>query len=78
VQVREGQRLVTDGPFAETKEHLIGYYVIDVDGLDEALEWAARVPNVRTGSVEVRPVTPGSDVATMVAKTGASVGTGTG
>jgi hypothetical protein len=61
VQVRGGQRLLTDGPFADTKEHLIGYYVIDVPDLDTALDWAAKVPNVRTGSVEVRPVAPGAE-----------------
>jgi hypothetical protein len=67
VRVRSGERLLTDGPFAETKEHLIGYYVVDVPDLDTALDWAAKVPNVRTGSVEVRPVTEGSDVQTMLA-----------
>jgi len=56
VRVRAGDRLTTDGPFAETKEILGGFYVIDVDGLDEALEWAARMPNITYGSVEVRPV----------------------
>ena len=60
VQVRSGQRLVTDGPFADSKEHLIGYYLIDVTDLDEALAWAARTPNARIGSVEVRPLAPGS------------------
>ena len=63
VQVRKGRRLLVDGPFTETKEHLIGYYVIDVPGLDEAFAWAARVPSVRSGTVEVRPVTPGSEAA---------------
>src|SRR4051794_24176302 len=58
VQVRSGERLLTDGPFADTKEHLLGFYVIDVPDLDTALEWAAQVPNVRTGSVEVRPILP--------------------
>ena len=56
VRVRAGDRLTTDGPFAETKEILGGYYVIDVDGLDAALEWAARMPNITYGSVEVRPI----------------------
>jgi hypothetical protein len=56
VRVRGGERLVTDGPFAETKEHLLGYYLIDVPDLDKALDWAARMPNVHWGSVEVRPV----------------------
>lgn len=56
VRVRGGERLVTDGPFADTKEHLVGFYVIEVADLDTALGWAARVPNVRTGTVEVRPI----------------------
>lgn len=67
VQVRRGERLVTDGPFADIKEHLIGYYLIDVPDLDAALDWAAKVPNARTGSIEVRPVIPGSDTGTVVA-----------
>lgn len=49
-------RLVTDGPFAETKEVLGGYYLVDADTLDEALAWAAKVPSARFGHVEVRPV----------------------
>lgn len=61
VQVRDGKRLISDGAYAETTEDLLGYYLIDVPSLDDALDWAARVPNVRTGSVEVRPVTPGSE-----------------
>jgi hypothetical protein len=56
VRVREGEALVTDGPFAETKEMLGGYYLIDVPDLDEALRWAAQVPNAGYGSIEVRPV----------------------
>lgn len=67
VRVRGGRRLLTDGPFAETKEHLLGFYVIDVPDLDVALDWAARVPCVRTGTVEVRPLLPGSDTATTLA-----------
>lgn len=59
VRRRHDQRLVTDGPFAETTELLIGYYLIDVADLDAALAWAARMPNVTWGSVEVRPVRPG-------------------
>jgi hypothetical protein len=74
VRVRDGQRLLVDGPFAETKEHLIGYYVIDVDDLDAALAWAAKVPCVRTGTVEVRPLQVGTDVSDML---GASTGTAT-
>ncbi len=67
VRVRAGERLLVDGPFADTKEHLIGYYVIDVPHLDIALDWAARVPNARTGSVEVRPIQSASEAATVVA-----------
>ena len=56
VRVRGGKKLVTDGPFAETKEQLGGFYLIDVRDLDEALAWAARIPTARIGCVEVRPV----------------------
>jgi hypothetical protein len=56
VRVRDGETLTTDGPFAETKEVLGGYYLIDVETLDEALEWAARIPGAAHGTIEVRPV----------------------
>jgi hypothetical protein len=56
VRVRGGELLLTDGPFAETKEVLGGYYLIDVPDLDAALAWAARMPNISYGAVEVRPV----------------------
>jgi hypothetical protein len=56
IRVRDGKTLPTDGPFAETREQLAGYYLIDAKTLDEALATAARVPSARTGSVEVRPV----------------------
>jgi hypothetical protein len=56
VQVRDGDTSVTDGPFAETKEVLGGYYLIEADSLDEAIEWAAQIPSARHGKVEVRPV----------------------
>ena len=56
VHIREGKRLVTDGPFAETREQLGGYYLIDANDLDEAIGYAARVPGARFGTVEVRPV----------------------
>jgi hypothetical protein len=52
----DGRRVVTDGPFAETRELLGGFYVIDVPDLDAALDWAARCPGARDGSVVVRPV----------------------
>jgi hypothetical protein len=56
VRVREGEVLTTDGPFAETKESLGGYFVIEADSLDEALKWAARMPDAHDGVIEVRPV----------------------
>jgi hypothetical protein len=56
VSVRDGETIVTDGPFAETKEVLGGYYLIDVETLDEALEWAAKLPSARYGHIEVRPI----------------------
>jgi hypothetical protein len=56
VRVREGRRLLTDGPFAETREQLGGYYLIEAKDLDEALGIAARVPGARVGTVEVRPM----------------------
>jgi hypothetical protein len=59
VRVRDGKRLVTDGPFAETREQLGGYKIIDVKDLDEAIAIAARIPLARTSTVEVRPVREG-------------------
>ncbi|HVB37750.1 MAG TPA: YciI family protein [Vicinamibacterales bacterium] len=56
VRVQRGQRLVTDGPFAETKEFLGGYYIIECDDLDTAIDAAARCPGARFGSMEVRPI----------------------
>ncbi len=56
VRVRDGKSVVTDGPFAETKEQLGGFYFIDAVDLDDALAIAARIPTARTGSIEVRPV----------------------
>ena len=58
VRVRKGKKMVTDGPFAETKEQLGGYFLIEAKDLDEALEVAARIPTAREGSIEVRPVQP--------------------
>jgi hypothetical protein len=58
VRLRDGQRVVHDGPYADTKEQLGGYFVIDVPDLDAALEWAARCPSAATGSTEVRPLMP--------------------
>jgi hypothetical protein len=56
VRVRDGQRQIIDGPFAETKEYLGGYFLIEADDLDTALEYAAKMPAAAYGSVEVRPV----------------------
>jgi len=56
VQVRQGKRLVTDGPFAETREQLGGYFIVDAKNLDEAIEIAGRIPGARKGTVEVRPM----------------------
>lgn len=56
VRVRDGRRLVTDGPFAETREQLGGFFLIEAGDLDEALDIAARIPMARRGTVEVRPV----------------------
>ncbi len=56
LQVRDGKRLVTDGPFAETREQLGGYFLIDATDLDDAMNAAARIPMARTGTIEIRPV----------------------
>jgi hypothetical protein len=56
VQVRDGKRFVTDGPFAETREQLGGYFLIDAQDLDEAIAIAGRIPGARKGTVEIRPV----------------------
>jgi hypothetical protein len=57
VRVRDGNRLVTDGPFAETREQIGGYFLVDAKDLDDALDIAGRIPGARIGTVEVRPVT---------------------
>jgi len=59
VRVRDGKRLVTDGPFAETREQLGGYMIVDVKDLDEAIAVAGRIPLARTSTVEIRPVREG-------------------
>lgn len=56
VRVRDGKTLTTDGPFAETKEQLGGYYEFECQNLDEALKWAAKIPGAATGSIELRPI----------------------
>ena len=56
VRVKDGERLVTDGPFPETKEQLGGFYLVECKDLDEAIEWAAKIPGAQNGTIEVRPV----------------------
>jgi hypothetical protein len=56
VRVRDDERMLTDGPYAETKEQLGGYYLLECKDLDEALNWAAQIPEAKTGAIEVRPV----------------------
>ena len=56
VRVRDGEQVVTDGPFAETKEQLGGYYLIEAKDLNDAIQVASRIPAARTGSIEVRPI----------------------
>jgi hypothetical protein len=58
VRVRDGKTLTTDGPFAETREQLGGYYLVEAKNLDEAIGIAARIPGARHGSIEVRPIWP--------------------
>ena len=62
VRVRAGKRVVTDGPFAETKEQLGGYFLIDAPDLDAAIAIAARIPIARVGTIEVRPIVPLADL----------------
>src|SRR5690242_11825545 len=63
VRERNGKRVTTDGPFAEAKEQLGGYYLVECKDLDEAIAIAARIPSVRSGSIEVRPLVPTSEAA---------------
>ena len=58
VRIRNGKTMITDGPFAETREQLGGYYLVDAKDLDEAIAIAARIPSARLGSIEVRPIWP--------------------
>jgi hypothetical protein len=63
VRVRDGETLATDGPFAETKEQLGGYYLIEANNLDEAIGIAARIPSARVGTIEVRPLAEAAESA---------------
>jgi hypothetical protein len=58
MRVRDGKRLVTDGPFAETREQLAGYFLVEAKNLDEAIDIAARIPSAGTGTIEIRPLVP--------------------
>ena len=58
VRIRDGKTVTTDGPFAETKEALGGYYIVDCENLDQAIEAAGKCPSANGGSVEVRPIAP--------------------
>jgi hypothetical protein len=58
VRIRNGKTITTDGPFAETKEQLGGYYIVEAANLDEALKLAQRIPSARWGAIEVRPIQP--------------------
>ncbi len=69
VRLRDGKRLVTDGPFAETREQLGGYYLINAKNLDEAIGIAARIPGAKWGTIEIRPVI---ELAGMPAESGAA------
>lgn len=62
VQVRRGRTITTDGPFAETKEQLGGYYILDCESLEEAIRYAAMIPVEETGTIEVRPIMDTPDV----------------
>jgi hypothetical protein len=63
VRVRDGKRQTTDGPFAETREQLGGYYLVDASDLDEAIGLAERIPGARLGTIEVRPIAAGPNAA---------------
>ena len=56
MRVRNGETLTTDGPFAETKEQLAGYFLVDCKNLDDAIDVASRIPGAKDGSIEVRPI----------------------
>jgi hypothetical protein len=73
VRVRDGETVMTDGPFAVTKEVLAGYYVLECADLDEAREQAARLPMARWGTVEVRPVVPAEEWLSLARQAGAEL-----
>jgi hypothetical protein len=76
VRVRDGQTLTTDGPFAETKEALGGFYIVEAADLDEAIGYAARIPGARRGSIEVRPIVDFGDQSAQATADAVSAGAG--
>lgn len=56
VRIRDGKTLATDGPFAETKEQLAGFYILDVENIEQAIQWASKIPAALYGAVEIRPI----------------------
>lgn len=56
IRIRDGEKVITDGPFAETKEQLGGYYLLECESLDEAIEQASKIPSAKFGSIEIRPI----------------------
>jgi hypothetical protein len=72
VRVRDGKQLVTDGPFAETREQIGGFFVIEVNDLDEAQSIAARIPSARMGAIEIRPLVPPNRRSELPQRLGAS------
>jgi len=68
VRVRDGRTISTDGPFAETKEVLGGFYIVEAADLDEAIDYAARIPGAKTGSIEIRPIVDFGDAASAPAE----------
>jgi hypothetical protein len=71
VRVRDGERQVTDGPFAETKEQLGGFFLLECKDLDEAIDWAEKIPGAQRGSIEVRPVVVYDEAGNPVQETAA-------
>ena len=78
VRVRNGQTLVTDGPFAETKEEFGGFYVVEAPNLDEAIKWAAMIPGAARGSIEIRPIWELPDEINAESAAQAATGAGVG
>ncbi len=78
LRVRDGKRLITDGPFAETTEQLGGYYIIDVDDLDEAIAFASRLPPAKLGTVEIRPIFDVSPLRQLMSAAAAPVDSAAG